>query len=368
MPHEPSQLPDPLDELLRQASWPEPSPAALHRLEQTWNAISPARRRILGPVAVAVAAVVLIAGAGLAIWLGRPPTMRPTQVVVAQPQPHSVEVVMPVVFAPRPPNPLELAAIQAESARPPLLSAKKAVAVIDEALLTSLQNPHSDFPVLATDLQSRINPQILQGELRRQISDVRNPARAAAIQLLGIVGSPQSVSFLLPLLQEPKVRAVAMQAICGLADVSTLVRLIPSAKDDAEKSELIAAMLRRNPVETMPEFLRLVENLQTQQAALQSLDELDHPPTQELMAALGAANMADRFAAARALGHIDGPNTTAELVGRIEENRSRRECIAALLLSRGKEAKTVVAEARQSPRLQPLVRALQSELQLKQLD
>lgn len=368
MPQEPSQLPDPLDELLRQATWPETPPAALHRLEQTWDAISPVRRRILGPVAVAVAAVVLIAGAGLAIWLSRPTKLRPTPVVITQLRPHSVEVVMPVVFAPRAPNPLELAAIEAESARPPVLPAKKAVAAIDEALLASLRDNRGDLSVLAADLQSHVSPQTLQGELRRQISDVRNPARATAIRVLGMVGSPQSVSFLLPPLQDPQVRPAAMQAICRLSDVSTLARLIPSAKDDAEKSQLIAAMLRRNPAESMPEFLRLVENLQTRQAALQSLDELDHPPTQELMAALGAANMADRFAAARALGHIDGPHTTAELVGRIEENRSRRECIAALLLSRGKEAKTVVAEARQSPRLQPLVRALQSELQLKQLD
>ena|GEM_PF-4308292 len=270
---------------------------------------------------------------------------------------------MPVVFAPRAPNPLELAAIQAESARPPVLPAKKAVAVIDEALLQSLHNPHGNLSVLATDLQSRVSPQVLQAELRRQISDARNPARATAIQLLGMVGSPQSVSFLLPLLQEPPVRPAAMQAICRLADVSTLARLIPSAKDDAEKSQLIAAMLRRNPAAAMPQFLRLVENEQTRQAALQSLDELDHPPMQELIAALNAANVADRIAAARALGHIDGPKTTAELVSRIEQNISRRECLAALILSRGKEAKTAVAEARQSPQLEPLVLALQSELQ-----
>lgn len=358
MSEEPSQSPDPLDELLQQASWPDPSPAALNRLERTWDAISPARRRNLRPIAAAAAAVVLIA-----IWLGRSPAPRTVSVVVIQPQPHRVEVVMPVVFAPRAPNALELAAIQAESARPPVLPAKNAVAVIDEALLESLRDPHGDLSVLAADLQRRVKPQILQVELRRQISDARNPARASAIRLLGMVGSPQSLSFLLPLLQEPKVSPAAMQAISQLADISTIARLIPSAKDDAEKSQLIAAMLRRNPAAAMSQFLRLVENDQTRQAALQSLDELDHPPMRELMAALSAANVADRIAAARALGHIDGPKTTAELVSRIDKNISRRECLAALILSRGKEAKTAVAEARQSPLLEPLVRALQSELQ-----
>lgn len=368
MSEEPSQSPDPLDELLQQASWPDPSPAALNRLERTWDAISPARRRNLRPIAAAAAAVVLIAGAGLAIWLSRPPAPRPAPVVIAQPQPHPVEVVMPVVFAPRAPNPLEVAAIQAESARPPVLPAKKAVAVIDEALLGLLSDPRGDLSVVAADLQRRVSPQILEIELRRQMSDRQNPARDVAISLLGIVGSPQSVAFLLPLLQESQVRPAALEAICRLSDVSTLSRLIPSAKSDAEKREMVAAMLRRNAAAAMPEFLGLVENVRTRQIALQALDELDQPPMQELMAALSAANVADRFAAARALGHIDGPHTTAQMVSRIEKNISRRECLAALLLSRGKEAKTAVAEARQSPLLDPLVRALQSELQLKQLD
>ena len=270
---------------------------------------------------------------------------------------------MQVVFAPRAPNPLELAAIQAESARPPVLPTRKAAAAINEALVESLRDPHGDLSALAADLQNRISPQMLQTELRHQISDARNPARVTAVRLLGIVGSRQSVSFLLPLLQEPQIRPAAMQAICQLADVSTLARLIPSAKDDAEKSQFIAAMLRRNPAAAMPPFLRLVENVRTRQAALQALDELDRLPIQELMAALSAANVADRFAAARALGHIDGPQTTAELASRIENNITRRECLAALLLSRGKEAKIIVAEARRSPLLEPLVLALQSELQ-----
>jgi len=180
---------------------------------------------------------------------------------------------------------------------------------------------------------------------------------------VGLSGNEQAVGFLLPLLSDEDARQEALNAICRLADVSTLQRLLTSAEWDFELRQMIAAMLRRDPAAAMPVYLQLVEDPQMRGAALDALDDLPQPPVQHLMAALRAPRISVRLAAARALGHIDGPRTTAELVALVSNNISRREALAALLYSKGDQAKAAVAAVSQSRELGAVVQAVESELQ-----
>jgi hypothetical protein len=106
-------------------------------------------------------------------------------------------------------------------------------------------------------------------------------------------------------------------------------------------------------------YLSYVRNPATRSVALAAADDVAHPPLQSLLAALDDPHESIRIAAARTLGHIDGPVTTAALIQRINDRSSRREALAALLFSDGPEANRFVRSAQNDPHLGAEVRSLQ---------
>jgi HEAT repeat protein len=355
---------DPLNDLLAQAHWPD-SPAALKRLEQTWDSISPARRahrRNLWRVAAA-AAVLLATSAAMLIMMKRSHVGQRVPLVLVQPRPRSVEGTGPEALPGKAPTPLQRLAIEQELARPPRLPLHRAAATIDQAIAQLSADPAVDPEPLCAKLKGAIAPDLLLVQLRQRVTNLQGAQRAAAIRLIGISGNEQAVAVLQPLLSESDARQEALDAICQLASLPTLERLLASAQDDSERRKMIAAMLRRDPTEAMPAYLRFVENRRTRSVALEALDDLAQPPVPELMGALRSPQISVRLAAARALGRIDGPRTTAELVALISSNVSRREALAALLYSKGDEAKAAVAGASQSRELGAVVYSVQTQLQ-----
>ncbi|HEX4795277.1 MAG TPA: hypothetical protein VH370_15890 [Humisphaera sp.] len=361
------QSSDPLDDLLAQAHSPEPSPAAIDRLEDMWDRVSPSRRRSRRPI-LAMAATVLIAGTTAAILLSRQHASHPPIIAVAEPPQETAAIVLPASFVPRSPTPLEALAIRKELARPPLLAAKQGQAAIDDALQQLARQAGTDPAALAADLQRRVGSAALIANLRKRAESANDPAQSAAIRMLAFVGTEDSATFLVPLLRQPRTRQDALTSICRLASLPMLWRLLPAARDDAERRQLIAAALQRDPAAAMGDYLRLVEDPRTRAVALDALDQMNHPPVQQLIAALNTSRVTDRLSAARALGHIDGPYTTAQLVSRIQNNVNRREALAALLLSRGNQARIAVAEARQNSALAPILAAVQSEFTTSELE
>jgi HEAT repeat protein len=135
-------------------------------------------------------------------------------------------------------------------------------------------------------------------------------------------------------------------------------------RDPAARRRLIAALLSRDPDRAVPLYLPLVANPRTKDAALDALADVPDPPVAALLDALNDRRVVLRLAAARALGRIDGPATTAALVDRVRRNADRREAIAALLWSDGDDAARFVSAARTTPGLSTVVRSM--EVQLKQ--
>lgn len=66
---------------------------------------------------------------------------------------------------------------------------------------------------------------------------------------------------------------------------------------------------------------------------------------EELFARLDDPRVDVRLAAAKALGYLDGPVVTARLAGMVEGNRHRREALAALMQSDGREAREYLRRA-----------------------
>jgi hypothetical protein len=144
--------------------------------------------------------------------------------------------------------------------------------------------------------------------------------------------------------QMVKVEPLPMQR-----DPQLLVSLARQEKDLKKQRELIAELLRSESNAAVALYLELVADSRTRRVALDALDDVKEPPVEGLIGELWNWRVAVRFAAARALGRIDGPETTRELVRLIERNTQKREALAALMYSGGPDAAEFMAGARNVP-------------------
>jgi hypothetical protein len=153
--------------------------------------------------------------------------------------------------------------------------------------------------------------------------------------------------------------------VAGSREPTPRERLLTSDSPRRDRNGAIddnASLLRHATPESIQAYLARVADRQTRWAALSALDGLPNPPVDALLEQLSNPRVALRYAAARALGRIDGPATTAALVGQIERGDRRRESVAALLCSRGENASAVVADIRSSSHLAAVVRSAEVQL------
>ena len=106
-------------------------------------------------------------------------------------------------------------------------------------------------------------------------------------------------------------------------------------------------------------YLKYVRDPATRSDALAAAEDVSHPPLNQLLAALDDPHEDVRLAAARVLGRIDGPVTTAALVRRVNDPAVRREVLAALMFSAGPEAASFLRAARGDSRLAAQVQSLE---------
>jgi hypothetical protein len=157
--------------------------------------------------------------------------------------------------------------------------------------------------------------------------------------------------------------APAMKQESAPRDPQTLVSLISNEQGVRQQRDLMAELLRCNNRFAVGLYLQLVVDPRHRAVALDALADIKEPPVQELIDELGNPRVSVRFAAARALGRIDGPVTTEQLVALVKRNTQRREALAALLYSDGVDASAFLADARRMPGLSSTLRAV--EIQLK---
>lgn len=138
---------------------------------------------------------------------------------------------------------------------------------------------------------------------------------------------------------------------------------VPVVVDAANPAD--SGTLAAGSAEAVAAFLDWVER--SPDAALAALAALDDAPlpVEAFFLTLGDARFSRRTAAARVLGHINGPEVTHRLAQLVDQDIHRREALIALAWSRGTEAQAYLAAATTSPQIGALVRSilLQRDLQ-----
>ena len=146
-------------------------------------------------------------------------------------------------------------------------------------------------------------------------------------------------------------------------DPQLLASLAWQETQPQRQRETIAELLRSEDPFAIGLYLQLVVDVRRRAVALDALADVKQAPVQALIEQLSNSRVAIRFAAARALGKIDGPMTTEQLVALVKQNTQRREALAALLCSDGTDASAFLASARHMPGLSTTVRAVEIQLQ-----
>jgi HEAT repeat protein len=157
-------------------------------------------------------------------------------------------------------------------------------------------------------------------------------------RLIAATATSESIPLLIKLDGSQDTRDAAVAGLVRVAPPGLLVTLAKSHTNASQRRQLITALLALNPPEMAGGYLELVRDPATSKDALACLDEA-RPPTDVFFARLDDPHVSTREAAASVLGRIDGPQTTARLVGMARRNRNRREVLMALADSRGPEAR-----------------------------
>jgi hypothetical protein len=89
------------------------------------------------------------------------------------------------------------------------------------------------------------------------------------------------------------------------------------------------------------------------------------PSVAVLLSDLDSPRSEVRYAAARELGRLNGPTTTAALVGRINAGKRPREAVAALLSSKSDDAVNVVRQLRASRQWSAIVQSAENQIKLQ---
>ena len=355
---------DPLDRLLAEARWPEPSPDAITRLEAAWDRLNPAplrRPKVWWPAAAA--AVVLLAIAAASLLLRKSPqqiTKAPTPPeprITMQPQPAPI-------IASRAPSLWEQAAmLHGSTITTAAASIDRVQPAVDQAIVSLSTTPRADVLAVAARLLQTGPRSAIEQHLLDDLPRRTGVEAVAAIRLLGAVGSRSALPALLDLYADTDKRAAVAASI---ADLLSPMELAALAKDEAviDRQRNLLGLLATHPhPQALSSYLAFVATPATSDTALAALDNLRDAPVDALFAYLDAPRMDRRLAAARALGRINGPAVSERLATMVERGFHRREALAALLSSNGPEAARVLSSFQRMPSLVSVIRSI--ELQLR---
>ena len=383
-----------LDDLLPTAAWPEPRPGWRERLQRRWSDLSPARpptARWAPIVGVAtIAAGLLLAASLWALARQRPPE-RPEVAPAVPPEqprppaPQTAEAPEPVgsgdaeadnqtpslargvpphpedrVVSSRPATTLERLVFEQVTERRRSPPGAPDVELLNAAIELRLTEPDADPDALCRPLvEARVAyERLLVEEIQRTVG----PRRAAAIDLLGRVGTGRSVPVLARLAAHPQTHAPAVKALALLADSQTLAALAASEPEEGLRQHLLAALLARGDAHSMRFFLEFVRRPEHVASALAAVDRVANPPVGLLFELLDSPQQTRRSAAALVLGHVDRPEVSQRLRQMVIHNVRRREALLALAGSPQPEASQFVALAQRDPSLAALTRAAQYSL------
>jgi HEAT repeat protein len=223
-----------------------------------------------------------------------------------------------------------------------------------------LREPQADLDELARPLREAGGP--YERLLLQEIQRAAGPRRAAAIDLLGRLGTGRSVPVLARLAANPETQDPAVRALARLADSDTLAALAGSVPEDGLQQHLLAALVARGDARSVGLYLEFVRRPERTASALAALDRVADPPAGLLFELLNSPHQARRSSAALALGRIDGPEVSQRLRQMVIHDVQRREALLALAASPDPGASRFLALAQTDPSLAALTHAAQHTL------
>jgi len=290
-PEKPDGDPDFLDRLLAEARWAEPTPEAIGRLRGHWRSLMVRRTRRRRLAWILMAASILLAAVGLTSWL------RSEHGAI---QPRATDFAEKNV-APSLPQPSQQPVHAAKQPPSRSLVQKRMPANSPAARMSRPPNAYERVVLVA-----------------------HRRARDSRVQRI----ESQPV--------EPPVEQAAEQPAGN--------------QQDAARRQLLS-LLAQNDLPSVRAFLERVEDRRTSAAALDCLASASAPPVELLFQCLRGPTVGQRTAAALALGRLNEPMVSRELIAMIVRGTYRQEAMIALLSSSEPVARQFVADAERNPRL-----------------
>jgi hypothetical protein len=291
-PEKPDGDPDFLDRLLAEAKWAEPTPAAIERLRGHWRSLVIRRTRRRRLAWMLMAASILLVAVGLTSWLrSGPGADRRTATDIAGKN-----------VAPSPPQPV----------RQPVPRPKPQ----PDSLLVKKRIP-ARAPVARSSRPPNAYERVLLIAHRRTHADRMQPVEPPPV--------------------EPTVEQAAEEPA-------------GDQQDAALRRELLS-LLAQNDLQSVRAFLQRVEDQHTSTIALDCLAATPNPPVELLFRCVHSPAAAQRTAAALALGRLNQPAISRELITMIARGVHRQEALIALFSSSEAAARAYVADAERSQML-----------------
>jgi hypothetical protein len=119
----------------------------------------------------------------------------------------------------------------------------------------------------------------------------------------------------------------------------------------AQRQMILSELLTRDDVQSVQIFLERVEDPRTSAAALDCLAEAANPPIEMLFQCLRSPSLGQRTAAATALGRLNKPEISRQLIAMVQQGKYRREAMIALLSSSDATARQYLANLERDPML-----------------
>ncbi|MCA9076091.1 MAG: HEAT repeat domain-containing protein [Planctomycetaceae bacterium] len=355
-----------LDELLRQAEWPEATPLQLGRLEREWDRLRPRRRTWQSMRWAAFAASLLV---GTVIWQALP---READNLAINPQPHHPSVV------PLPPSSPPRLVVEVRPDEQPNSERRASTSIgrpatnLEVALTNvAIRRAEREQERIAADPFERWVARISEDDqlaiidfdesdearqelLQRSLFELprsQGQRRIAIAKLLTLLELPEAQPALLALWAEAYTRDAVEAHLVEVVDVPTLMEMSRARLTFSEQVRFLSRIAERPDVEAQRLLLLAAMTDQYRRAAMIVTRETHLPPADMLFEALADQNADVRFAAALLLGEIDDPRITDRLIEIARNGPRQSDPWVALIRRRDTASRQLIAEARSDPNI-----------------
>jgi hypothetical protein len=294
---------DALDRLLAEAHWAEPTPEAIGRLRDRWQSLVAGRLRRRRRRLLTLAAAAMLAGVGLSIWT------RVNRTAIESTNPTAAVG--------------DATSFSRQACRP--------------RLAASVPHDGQTCPPSGVSLAAR-SP----AAGKRALSGSRPPSPYE----LAMRSAYRRARSLRQQRPTDESAAAAVEQPCKSPHAGELTQ---NEDDTGLQQERLSALLARGDLRSVNIFLDRVEDPKTAAAALDCLARAPNPPVYTLLGCLHDSRAGRRMAAARALGRLNQPAVSRELIAMAIRGVHRQEAMIALLASSEPTAQQFLAAAARNP-------------------